>query len=296
MSRDVGAPDWERLTEELHCPLCTYNLRGLAEPRCPECGYRFGWAELTDPTLKTHPYLFEHHPKRWIWSFWRTAVGGLRPVRFWKGINPQQKSRRGRMLLYWLLAMAVGFISVFGMLMVVHYMRLAEERAFWVSWIQRRGLQRPATPPIPLTGVADAAARDSVLRTMAAIALSWPAMTWLTLQIFFQSMARAKVRGAHVLRCVVYSSDAAIWLLPFSMLVFSIFWLGGERYIPQFLALSIVYGGVIAAVLMIFRLYLAYKLYLRFDHPFLTILASQIIGVLLAVAILLSIVRIRLHI
>ena len=49
--------------ETLHCPLCEYNLRGLSEPRCPECGYRFEWAELRDPSRRLHPYLFEHHPE-----------------------------------------------------------------------------------------------------------------------------------------------------------------------------------------------------------------------------------------
>ena len=28
------------------CPRCGYNLTGLAEPRCPECGGEFLWAEL----------------------------------------------------------------------------------------------------------------------------------------------------------------------------------------------------------------------------------------------------------
>jgi hypothetical protein len=30
----------------LRCPQCEYNLTGLAEPRCPECGARFDWEEL----------------------------------------------------------------------------------------------------------------------------------------------------------------------------------------------------------------------------------------------------------
>ena len=30
----------------LRCPNCEYNLTGLAEPRCPECGTRFDWDQL----------------------------------------------------------------------------------------------------------------------------------------------------------------------------------------------------------------------------------------------------------
>ena len=43
------APDWSQQVEEICCPLCGYNLRGLSEPRCPECGHRFEWHTLIDP-------------------------------------------------------------------------------------------------------------------------------------------------------------------------------------------------------------------------------------------------------
>ncbi len=32
---------------DLYCPTCDYNLRGLPEDRCPECGTGFNRAELT---------------------------------------------------------------------------------------------------------------------------------------------------------------------------------------------------------------------------------------------------------
>ena len=40
--------------EAVNCPLCGYDLRGLVDPRCPECGYRFVWADLTDSTRRRH--------------------------------------------------------------------------------------------------------------------------------------------------------------------------------------------------------------------------------------------------
>lgn len=36
------------------CPRCAYSLRGLPEPRCPECGERFTESEFAD-LKKTHP-------------------------------------------------------------------------------------------------------------------------------------------------------------------------------------------------------------------------------------------------
>ena len=89
------------------CPLCGYDLRsqtGQPEPRCPECGRRFDWADFADPARRRHPYLFEHHPERPIWSYFRTLVGGLRPRRFWASINPAGPSNPRRFVAYWLIA------------------------------------------------------------------------------------------------------------------------------------------------------------------------------------------------
>ena len=76
------SPDWEQFTRDVNCPLCLYNLRGLIEPVCPECGYRFAWAALLDEDARLHPYLFEHHPERDVSSFRDTLLGGLRPGKF----------------------------------------------------------------------------------------------------------------------------------------------------------------------------------------------------------------------
>src|SRR5256885_15735714 len=84
---------------DLRCPLCESDLRGLTEPRCPECGYRFDWADLTDPSRRRHPYLFEHHPEQRVASFVRTHVNAMRPGRFWKSLLPAQPSYPRRLIL-----------------------------------------------------------------------------------------------------------------------------------------------------------------------------------------------------
>jgi hypothetical protein len=109
---EAGAPDWRAVGEDVLCPLCRYNLRGLAEPRCPECGYRFEWDALLDPAKRLHPYLFEHHTERNVRSFFRTMIGGLLPRRFWRSLQPAMPSRLGRLLVYWLLAALLGSVSV----------------------------------------------------------------------------------------------------------------------------------------------------------------------------------------
>ena len=97
-STDLADPNAEVL-----CPLCEYNLRGLTEARCPECGGKFEWDELRDPAKRKHPYLFEHHPERNLWSFFSTLNGGLLARRFWKKLRPVQASKPRRLILYWVL-------------------------------------------------------------------------------------------------------------------------------------------------------------------------------------------------
>ena len=113
------APDWDAVREEVRCPLCGYQLRGLVEPRCPECGYTFSWPELTDPTRRRHPFLFEHHPNRNLWSFRRTLWAGLRPGRFWRSLSPAQPSFPRRLAAYGIVSFAGSYTVSFAALSVL---------------------------------------------------------------------------------------------------------------------------------------------------------------------------------
>src|SRR5690349_22023804 len=97
------APDWSAIDETIRCPLCRYDLRGLIEPRCPECGYRFDWPDLLDPARREHPFLFEQHPEHNARSFLRTTVAQWRPQRFWRSLLPSHLFRPRRIVLYWLI-------------------------------------------------------------------------------------------------------------------------------------------------------------------------------------------------
>src|SRR5215207_1118651 len=90
----------------LHCPLCDYDLRGLVEPRCPECGHAFDRQELRDWRDRQHPWLFEHHPRRNAASFARTLFTSLvLPRRFWRGVRPVNTPVPRRLALYVLLVL-----------------------------------------------------------------------------------------------------------------------------------------------------------------------------------------------
>jgi hypothetical protein len=119
----------------------------------------------------------------------------------------------------------------------------------------------------------------------------WPWLTLATLMIFRASMRRARVRTVHVLRCALYSCDAAVWLVPLTAYLVSEHGsrLVGGRYDALF---SPYYGSPLLLVPLLpaaytaYRLSAAYALYLRFDHPVATAVASQLIVMLAVLAVI----------
>ena len=219
-------------TEPLPCPLCEYDLRGLTEPRCPECGYRFNWSDLTDPGKRLHPYLFEHHPEQNVRAFVRTHLNALRPKRFWTSLLPAQPSFPRRLLLYWCVGAAL-MVPV----LVAHYAIWARgyaistefERARYVkmfppgsepynrivdSFGSYKEYQDRVTPVPPSADFFSRAWDDEGGWTLwfAGCLLGWPWATFLSLLVFRISMRRARIKPVHVLRCVLYSFDAIGWV------------------------------------------------------------------------------------
>src|SRR5687767_12720429 len=135
--------------EQLLCPMCDYDLRGQrgqAEPRCPECGYRFEWDELTDPARRLHPYLFEHHPKRNVRSFFRTLIGGWRPRRFWTTLHPGQPSRPRRLMGYLIITCitcVLGGLILPTATWAIRYDHVLDTRAFIIARINAGSLRLP---------------------------------------------------------------------------------------------------------------------------------------------------------
>jgi hypothetical protein len=270
---EVGPPppDWTGIHERLSCPLCEYDLRGLVEPRCPECGYRFEWAQLLDPTRRRHRYLFEHHPGHNLWSFWRTAAAGLRPARFWQSLSPVQPSSPRRLTLYGFIVGVTTLLlgPVLSHALVALAILATDARA---SWVGALGMAWNAPNIAPAPGLFFVAAAFYVL---------WALATFFSLLVFRISMRRARIRPVHVARCVVYSFDAILWP---ALAVF----VATAVTIAQALLLSkrdfAFLSGTVAAApwllvaLVLYRLVMAYRHYLRFDHPVLTVLASQAIA------------------
>jgi hypothetical protein len=283
------APDWDSLTSEMHCPLCDYNLRGLQQPRCPECGFVFTWAELKRGQDETHPYLFEHHPKRNIWSFWRTYWRDCFPQTFWIDLSPAQPVRTRRLVSYWLMASMVTLTAV---IITLGY-------AVWDGYqfqtntsVAPPGLRpifsaptsgpiflmHAPTPTIPSLwdklGNAWLDAFDQCLNHSVFVAAStvllWPWLTMLALLVFGESMRKARINKQHVLRVIVYGTDFGFVMLIPILFGFQARFSSGYPFV-----IALLCGGF-----TLYRVTIAYKDYLRFHMPFATVLASQIIVML----------------
>lgn len=267
-------PNWDTISHDVTCPLCGYNLRGLTDPRCPECGSRFNWPDVIDPHKGLHPYLFEHHPERNLRAFAQTLVGTLRPARFWSSLSPTQPLRPRRMRLYWLLTALIAILALGGEAartvletwMDVRY-RLTLFSVTLGNWWRE--------PLVYLTF------------NLLFFWLAWPWLMLLSLQVFRVSMRRAKVRTDHVLRCVVYSFDVGVWFALLSLaatlyaIAKTIFTMSSWPASNDELALRGFAFIGITFVVVTWRMTQAYKRYMGFDHALATIIAAQLISMLL---------------
>jgi hypothetical protein len=299
-------PDWNAIESDVFCPLCDYNLRGLSEPRCPECGFRFDWPVVLDPTRRLHPYIFEHHPERNFRSFWQTALAGWLPRRFWTALHPAQPSRPRRLILYWCLAAStvlLAYVATFAAMthlstkqQVVFRARAiayvnAPQAAQWRAQVIR---DYGSVSAFANTYYPDGYARNALILLESEgffsafflpliCILLWPWLNLASLLIFRISMRRAKIKTGHVLRCVVYCTDVIFWL-GLVLLVLTpahVLALQGIRWWLGFMTVSAVCCILLFAESTSYRLIAAYRLYLRFDHPAATVLLSHLVASLI---------------
>jgi hypothetical protein len=314
--RDETAPPvWDEVDDDVVCPLCEYNLRGLADPRCPECGYRFTWAEILSPKRRLHPYLFEHHPERRLWSFWKTLAGTRRPRRFWRSVFPVQPSYPRRLLAYWAIIAFLYLASVAGQLTAfcvsTGRAQLALNRgtrqsllAYYARPTSKNRVNRIVSRYGSVQRYLDIHYPAKVDRYLVgqlwghvfyrfeywlllAFPLVWPWMLLGGLLVFRVSMRRARIKSVHVSRCVVYACDTALWigmaLLLCAIVVFSVARIGNQI---ESIARVMFWVFCVFVVVCGYRLWMAYRLYLRFEHAFAAVLASHVIAFLILINVL----------
>jgi hypothetical protein len=298
---------------ELLCPLCEYNLRGLAEPRCPECGHRSTWEELRREQ-PNHPYLFERYPNRNAWSFFRTLLASLRPRKFWRELSPTVRPVPSRLMIF---AMIVILLGVLGSLTtfitdaVQTAQWYASARQRWINdittgskpgplyrpdaarqmaFVQSSGQTLQQAARVPFPGPTEVRFWKGLWRYgmltrgfmgIGLLIALWQPFTFASLMIFRASLRQAKIQTMHVVRCVAYTASV--------LAMVSVMFIAAVPLVSMFPALGYrqIYFGdsagyVLLAVMVMlcYRLGVAYAKYLRFDKPYLTAIASQVIVLL----------------
>jgi hypothetical protein len=287
-------PDWEKIEHVVECPLCRYNLRGLSEPRCPECGYTFDWPEIVDVSRRKHRYLFEHHPARNLWSFFRTLIGGLNPWRFWRTLHPAQPADDRRLTIYrWIMK------SIAGLPLLITGLWLLTLSITWPvnDWprqslfyfIDPFGGQDPTIVSELIRPFLHARLYIFVL-TMTLFLLALPEMSTVVLLIYRASMRQAKIERRHVDRCVTYSYDVLVWPILFMLALGALvlFWplpvTSWQAWLLSWCLLLLLPAVWLA---MSIRLAFAYRYYLRMRHAVAAVAAGQVIVALVVLVILL---------
>lgn len=266
----VAAPDWQTVTDDVECVRCGYNLRGLAQPRCPECGLEFEWADLFDPARRRHPYLFEHQAQHGRFgAFFRTAVGALNPWRFWRTITIQQPCHGRRLWLYALIFVGLYELVAGGVSALV------------LAMPNIRGIIDWFTP----FGGAPSLLAILLLPLMIQLA------TIAALLVFQQSLSRWRIRSYHVTRVCVYSA-VGLYIGVGAMLFLCLAFLVNSRalfLVPRTSAvLSLGLGVfVVVATLTLLHwwvsLWFAYRRYLKIRRAVAMLVASQIIASLVVI-------------
>ena len=267
--------------EQLTCASCGYHLYGLKEPRCPECGVTFTWNEALADFYRRKP-LFEFqwrtHPIR---SLSRTGLLCLQPKKLWSSVKLHDPVSAFPLFMF-------GMLAVVGTSLIAGF-----------NFVLLLGLWAYLRPPVPYLQMRGITLGEyfvehfwilihempSFLSMVCGYLILWTVGLACGLFIFQQSMFRRKLRPVHIARIVIYGSTG-VWLgIWISTLVnyyvdrFSYIRGGGD--ISSITLLT----GCLALGFSIRSIALAYRDYLRVDHPWAVSLSANQIAVLFAAVV-----------
>ena len=228
---------------DLPCPLCGYNLRGLADPRCRECGFAFRWDELLDARRAEQPFLFEHGHRGLARRFVQTYALSALPRRFWRRVTPANPVGVGRLIAYWavvnvlLVVVAVAAVTTAAVSLAesnaadrtATYKPDPDQPGKFVSVNGRTHVvvtqadidaadPRPASPAF--AAQLYRSATFPRVAEAALLAAVWPWLTAAALLVYRTSFRQATVHAGHVLRAAVYGGDVALALFVLTLLLY----------------------------------------------------------------------------
>ena len=206
-----GRPDWDAFVEDVPCPLCDYNMRGLPSPRCPECGGQFTWPDLLDSVLGKHPFLFEHHSRDGVWSFYRTLTAGLLHTFFWRSVKPSHQLVESRLRGYFWITLALGLALNFIASNIFQLSdKFAQELLIALGYQTNLGVWGRMLfydGGYRFGDYADDGAAWSIIACFL-----WLLTTFFSLRIFQPTLSQAKIRRSHLLRVCIYCGDTFVWM------------------------------------------------------------------------------------
>lgn len=269
--------------EQLTCMSCGYHLYGLKDQRCPECGVTFTWDEALASYHRQRKPLFEYQwrtkPVRSLFYTWWMA---MRPKKLWNAVEIHDPVRVWP--LVWFALIASFLIAI----------------AVWVAFARRTyqviSDQYPGSWERQIGGISFLDFLSSnlwqfvsfwLIVVIVAYLLMWMASVMVGLLVFQQSMFRLRIRFSHIVRVAAFAS------IPF--------WFG-MALIGSLIAVldpPVWYPGIVQRrpvgfeipILIISLLYsllsisLAYRDYLRMDHPWAVGISASAIALLLTLAI-----------
>jgi hypothetical protein len=230
--------------------------------------------------------------------------------------------------IYWILVCAMSFAPLIASVVPAAFALASEAREARESWLaignspQTIALLNSLYPVPPgkeffqwLWGLRPDFA---IMLVLIGVVLAWPWLTFVLLMIFRISMRRAKVKSIHVLRATIYCFDVSLWFgLVLAVALPGLTWLLGRPWvfaaanrsrsglgtIPSFSGLprqffgrsvdrdfmNIAHGIIgFALSISVYRLCMAYRRYLRFDWPVATVVATQLMLLLVLVIVALN--------
>lgn len=299
------------ISEDLLCPLCEYNLRGLSGNRCPECGHLVDIDAAIQHKRNTLGFFFEHQKGLAYVPFRRTLMKSLRGI--WREVSPTHWISIRRLIAYklvQLIPLLAGMIVVFLLQMgwaiahQEHQRKLYYERElskstpekamFWVEQHfprQRVGILRDNA----LSHVAWM--KDKYL-TLFLCLFAWPWVVFVSQLVFLRSFRAGNIRPGHLLRCAVYSGDVVLFWPVFFAISFVLYSL---KYFMQdalgwYSRSEPTVRGVTVTLLMLWlwltlRMIWSYRQYLRIPRAAVGAIAASVLAGFAVWSILLLIYR-----
>lgn len=268
------APDWSLFHDDVHCPLCAYNLRGLTTPRCPECGHRFDWRELLEAARRAGTKYFEHQDGLAVRAFFRTAWDAFRPARFWEALSPVHPSRPYRLLAYWVWAAALFAVYV-------RFQIPVARAAVWGVWWRLNRPRQMSRFDFLEYVIAEVQWSDFMHRDVLWIALPLIA-PWLilgALVLFQATLRRARIRLHHLMRVAIHCADPMLAIATGLVLSAVFIVIGGASPTNLQLASAISFAAILLCWLIVtHRLYSAIKRYLRLPGAAAITLLVQVVA------------------